>query len=84
MHRPRTSDTNGAAQALHLPGEAQKVDRIMSKPATRSDILAGMATGGLAPAMAAIVTNPADVAKTRLNMARELKPGRVGSVVQCW
>ena len=67
-----------------MPGEAQKVDRIMSKPATRSDILAGMATGGLAPAMAAIVTNPADVAKTRLNMARELQPGRVGSVVQCW
>ena len=56
----------------------------MSKPATRSDILAGMATGGLAPAMAAIVTNPADVAKTRLNMSRELQPGRVGSVAQCW
>ena len=34
--------------------------------------------------MAAIVTNPADVAKTRLNMSRELQRGRVGSVVQCW
>lgn len=56
----------------------------MTKPATRSDILAGMATGGLAPAMAAIVTNPADVAKTRLNMSHELQRGRVGSVVQCW
>ena len=56
----------------------------MTKPATRSDILAGMATGGLAPAMAAVVTNPADVAKTRLNMSRELQRGRVGSVVQCW
>ena len=56
----------------------------MTTPATRSDILAGMATGGLAPAMAAVVTNPADVAKTRLNMSRELQRGRVGSVVQCW
>ena len=56
----------------------------MTKPATKSDILAGMACGGLAPAMAAFVTNPADVAKTRLNMSRELQRGRVSSVVQCW
>ena len=56
----------------------------MTNPATKSDILAGMACGGLAPAMAAFVTNPADVAKTRLNMSRELQRGRVSSVVQCW
>ena len=43
-----------------------------------------MSTSALAPAIAAIVTNPADVAKTRLNMERELRPGRIGSVVGCW
>lgn len=43
-----------------------------------------MATSALAPALAAIVTNPADVAKTRLNMERELQPGRIGSVISCW
>ena len=43
-----------------------------------------MATGAIAPALAAIVTNPADVAKTRLNMARELQSGSVGSVLDCW
>lgn len=56
----------------------------MAKPAPTTDLLFGMATGGLAPAMAAFVTNPADVAKTRLNMSRELQRGRIGSVVQCW
>tara|TARA_B110001452_G_scaffold264768_1_gene268307 strand:- start:275 stop:1222 length:948 start_codon:yes stop_codon:yes gene_type:complete len=41
-------------------------------------------SGALAPALAAVVTNPADVAKTRLNMMLELQAGRVStSVVEC-
>ena len=41
-------------------------------------------SSALAPALAAVVTNPADVAKTRLNMMLELQPGRVHtSVIEC-
>ena len=54
-----------------------------SAPA-KASIALSMGTSALAPAMAAIVTNPADVAKTRLNMGRELRPGRVGSVLDMW
>jgi solute carrier family 25 protein 34/35 len=46
-------------------------------------------TSALAPALAGIATNPADVAKTRLNMERELQPpnskGKYsGAVFDCW
>ena len=41
-------------------------------------------TSALAPALAGVVTNPADVAKTRLNMMLELQPGSVRlGVLQC-
>lgn len=43
--------------------------------ANTASVAESMATGAIAPAMAAVVTNPADVAKTRLNMARELQRG---------
>ena len=53
--------------------------------APRPSIALSMGTSALAPAMAAFITNPADVAKTRLNMERELRPGRSRtSVLQCW
>ena len=52
--------------------------------ANTASVAESMATGAIAPAMAAVVTNPADVAKTRLNMARELQKGRIGGVVECW
>eukprot|EP01063_Lacrimia_lanifica_P018416 TRINITY_DN25330_c0_g1_i1.p1 TRINITY_DN25330_c0_g1~~TRINITY_DN25330_c0_g1_i1.p1 ORF type:complete len:298 (+),score=37.91 TRINITY_DN25330_c0_g1_i1:56-949(+) len=47
-----------------------------------------VATSALAPALAAFITNPADVAKTRLNMDCELLPPtaqrRYHGVVDCW
>jgi solute carrier family 25 protein 34/35 len=40
----------------------------------RRDIFLSVSTSAAAPALSALVTNPADVAKTRLNMDRELLP----------
>ena len=40
----------------------------------RREILLSVSTSAVAPALSALVTNPADVAKTRLNMDRELLP----------
>ena len=45
-----------------------------SSTAGGTSIAANVACSALAPAIAAIATNPADVAKTRLNMERELQP----------
>ena len=54
----------------------------------RREVLVSMATSAIAPAMAALVTNPADVAKTRLNMDRELQPAnaprRYRGILDCW
>ena len=71
-----------AAEALVAP--AARRDASTSTIHLPPSILFSMTTSALAPAMAAVVTNPADVAKTRLNMERELQPGRIGSVVGCW
>ena len=46
----------------------------------RPSIGLSIATSAIAPATAAIFTNPADVAKTRLNMARELQPPGATSI----
>ena len=57
----------------------------MREPGSRPPSLAlSVSTSALAPALAAILTNPADVAKTRLNMMLELQPGSVRvSVLEC-
>ena len=51
------------------------------------DIALGVAFSAAAPAMATVVTNPFDVAKTRLNMDRELQaasaPSRYNGVADC-
>ena len=56
----------------------------MTTPDQAPSVLLSMSTSAAAPAIAAFFTNPADVAKTRLNMMRELQPGRIGSVLSCW